>query len=289
MAISAVVAVGESADPLVAKLKSKASKLKIGAGARRRQGNGHGPARHARASRQGRGLCRQGCGGRRETRARRVAHKSAGPRRLLPGRRLFDNVTPDNEDLPGRNLRAGADRAASEDARGSDQLINANQYANGTAVFTRSGGAARAIRARNRSRHGRRQRADPRADRVFFFRRLAQFALRRSHVHGMEGVRFYTRGKVVTTRWPMRTRCQGLTCPRSADASKRVPLAFRIQLSARENILALIRAAQGRSGAPDAPERAAVAAHLANASRRPAPGFYIRSAVAAFSATARRS
>ena len=43
-------------------------------------------------------------------------------------------------------------------------------------------------------------------------------------------------------------------------------------MSARENILGRIREAQGRSGAPDAQERAAVAAHLATHPEGPRPG-----------------
>src|SRR6187397_1671628 len=56
-------------------------------------------------------------------------------------------------------------------------------------------------------------------------------------------------------------------------------------MSARENILARIRAAQGRSGAPDPPERAAVAAHLATHPEGPRPGF-TSDAIAGFSACA---
>ncbi|MCK7498134.1 MAG: aldehyde dehydrogenase family protein [Comamonadaceae bacterium] len=51
-------------------------------------------------------------------------------------------------------------------------LINANPYANGTAIFTRSGDAARRFEQRDRGRHGRHQRADPGADGVLLVRRL---------------------------------------------------------------------------------------------------------------------
>ena len=56
-------------------------------------------------------------------------------------------------------------------------------------------------------------------------------------------------------------------------------------MSARENILARIRAAQGRSGAPDAQERAAVAAHLATHPEGPRPGS-TADTIAGFSACA---
>ena len=75
MAISAVVAVGDAGDPLVAKLEQKARALKVGA--EHRRGHGHGPARHRRAPRQGRAATStpastQGAdAGRRRPRARR--------------------------------------------------------------------------------------------------------------------------------------------------------------------------------------------------------------------------
>jgi L-lactate dehydrogenase complex protein LldG len=56
-------------------------------------------------------------------------------------------------------------------------------------------------------------------------------------------------------------------------------------MSARENILGRIRAAQGRTGAPAAEERAAVAAHLHAHPEGPRPGF-TRDAIAGFSACA---
>ena len=65
MAISAVVAVGDVADPLVAMLEDKAAKLKVGP--RRRRRRRHGAAHHPRASRQGRGLYRRRRGGGRDS------------------------------------------------------------------------------------------------------------------------------------------------------------------------------------------------------------------------------
>ena len=76
MAISAVVAVGAAADPLVALLKKKAEAIVVGPG--RQGGRGHGAARHAPAPRQGRGLRRPGREGRRE--ARRGRPRPQGPR-----------------------------------------------------------------------------------------------------------------------------------------------------------------------------------------------------------------
>ena len=62
------------------------------------------------------------------------------------------------------------------------ELVNAHEYGNGVAIFTRDGGAAREFARRVQSRHGRHQRADPGADGVPLFRRLEALAVRRLHV-----------------------------------------------------------------------------------------------------------
>jgi len=82
-------------------------------------------------------------------------------------------------------------------------LVNSHEFANGTAVFTRDGGAARAFV----------QRIEvgmvgvnvpipvPMAFMSFGGWRRSSFA---DHaMHGMEGIRFYTRLKTVTSRWPV--------------------------------------------------------------------------------------
>ena len=83
------------------------------------------------------------------------------------------------------------------------ELINANPYGNGVALFTRDGGAARRFEREVEVGHGRHQRADPGArspgiPSVVGRRRCSATA----PIYGPEGIRFYTRPKVVTTRWP---------------------------------------------------------------------------------------
>ncbi len=75
-------------------------------------------------------------------------------------------------------------------------LINRNELANGTAIFTRDGGAAPAVPARRRGQHGGRQRA------YYSFGGWKSSLFGDTHAHGVEGVHFFTRGKVVTSRWP---------------------------------------------------------------------------------------
>lgn len=81
-------------------------------------------------------------------------------------------------------------------------LVNRNPYANGTAIFTESGGAAR--RFQNEIQVGMVGINVPIPVPVAFF----SFGGWKSslfgdlHVHGVESVKFYTRTKVITTRWP---------------------------------------------------------------------------------------
>ena len=58
-----------------------------------------------------------------------------------------------------------------------------------------------AVPARGRGRHGRRQRADPGPVAYYSFGGWKNSLFGDTHAHGMEGVHFFTRGKVVTSRW----------------------------------------------------------------------------------------
>ena len=118
------------------------------------------------------------------------------------GPTLFDQVQPSmtiyREEIFGPVLVVlRADSLAQAIA-----IVNANPYANGAALFTRSGHAARRFQ----------EELDvgmlginvpipvPMAFHSFGGWKNSLFG--DLHVHGMDGVRFYTRGKVVTARWP---------------------------------------------------------------------------------------
>jgi malonate-semialdehyde dehydrogenase (acetylating)/methylmalonate-semialdehyde dehydrogenase len=82
------------------------------------------------------------------------------------------------------------------------KLVNAHEFANGTAVFTRDGGAARAfVQQIEVGMVGVNVPIPvPMAFMSFGGWRRSSFA---DHaMHGMEGIRFYTRLKTVTSRWP---------------------------------------------------------------------------------------
>jgi malonate-semialdehyde dehydrogenase (acetylating)/methylmalonate-semialdehyde dehydrogenase len=82
------------------------------------------------------------------------------------------------------------------------ELINANEYGNGVAVFTRDGGVAREFVRQVAGGHGGRERAAAGADGLQQLRRLEAQPVRRPPCVRPEGVRFYTKHKAVMQRWP---------------------------------------------------------------------------------------
>ncbi len=119
------------------------------------------------------------------------------------GGSLFDRVTPAmriyREEIFGPVLVV----VRVPDLESAIRLVNAHEFANGTAVFTRDGGAARAfVQAIEVGMVGVNVPIPvPMAFMSFGGWRRSSFA---DHaMHGMEGVRFYTRLKTVTSRWPV--------------------------------------------------------------------------------------
>jgi malonate-semialdehyde dehydrogenase (acetylating)/methylmalonate-semialdehyde dehydrogenase len=81
-------------------------------------------------------------------------------------------------------------------------LINSHEYANGTAIFTRDGGAARTYA--NRIHVGMVGINVPIPVPMAFhsFGGWKRSVFGPLNMHGQDGVRFYTRMKTVTARWP---------------------------------------------------------------------------------------
>ena len=117
------------------------------------------------------------------------------------GPTLFDNVTPDmsiyTDEIFGPVLSVVRVDGYGE---GLD-LINSNPYGNGTALFTNDGGAAR--RFQNEVQVGMIGINVPVPVPVGYYSfggwKASLFG--DTHAHGTEGFHFYTRGKVITTRW----------------------------------------------------------------------------------------
>jgi len=84
------------------------------------------------------------------------------------------------------------------------ELVNANPYGNGAVIFTASGEAARTFHRRVRAGMVGINVPIPVPVAWHSFGGWKDSLFGESHVYGPEGVRFYTRGKVITQRWPQR-------------------------------------------------------------------------------------
>ncbi|MGH6954811.1 MAG: CoA-acylating methylmalonate-semialdehyde dehydrogenase [Alphaproteobacteria bacterium] len=213
MAISAVVAVGAAADPLVGLLQRKAAAIKVGPGDA--EGVDMGPLVTQTHRDKVKGYVDLGAkeGAKLVVDGRGLAVKG-GENGFFLGTTLFDHVTPQmtiyRDEIFGPVLIVLRVKTLEE----AIALVNANPYANGTAIFTESGGAAR--RFENEIQVGMVGVNVPIPVPVAFFSfggwKGSLFG--DLHVHGVEGVKFYTRTKAVTTRWPHQdTPAPGLNMP----------------------------------------------------------------------------
>src|SRR5207247_615978 len=82
------------------------------------------------------------------------------------------------------------------------ELINANRYANGTAIFTGSGQAARIFNRKVQVGMIGVNVPIPVPMAFYSFGGWKDSLFGDHHIHGPEGVRFYTRAKAITSRWP---------------------------------------------------------------------------------------
>jgi malonate-semialdehyde dehydrogenase (acetylating)/methylmalonate-semialdehyde dehydrogenase len=81
-------------------------------------------------------------------------------------------------------------------------IINANPYANGTAIFTRDGGAARQFQFDVQVGMVGVNVPVPVPVSYYSFGGWKASLFGDTHMYGPEGINFYTRAKVVTSRWP---------------------------------------------------------------------------------------
>ena len=99
-------------------------------------------------------------------------------------------------------------------------LVNRNPYGNGTALFTRSGAAARVFERDVQVGMVGINVPVPVPMAFFSFGGWKQSLFGDLHVHGMEGIKFYTRTKAVTRRWTEIPSSGRSTCRRSASSGK---------------------------------------------------------------------
>jgi malonate-semialdehyde dehydrogenase (acetylating) / methylmalonate-semialdehyde dehydrogenase len=201
MAISAVVAVGEAGDALVERLRARAAALKVGPGSR--PGVDMGPLVTAAHRDRIRGLIQKGVEeGARVVLDGRSLQVPGSERGFFLGPTLLDHVRPEmtvyREEIFGPVLVVL--RAATLDE--AIALVNRNPYGNGTALFTGSGRAARRFEHEIQVGMVGINVAIPVPMAFYSFGGWKQSLFGDLHVHGVEGVKFYTRTKAVTTRWP---------------------------------------------------------------------------------------
>jgi malonate-semialdehyde dehydrogenase (acetylating)/methylmalonate-semialdehyde dehydrogenase len=199
MAISAVVAVGDIADDLVDRIAKRAVNLRTGDG---RRSCDMGPLVTAAARDRVSGYVDAG-----EDAAAtlvvdgRGVTPDADGEGYFVGPTLFDHVTTDmsiyTDEIFGPVLSV-LRVATYDDAL---DLINSNPYGNGTAIFTNDGGAAR--RFQNEVEVGMVgvNVPVPVPMAYYSFGGWKNSLFGDTHAHGTEGVHFFTRGKVVTSRW----------------------------------------------------------------------------------------
>jgi malonate-semialdehyde dehydrogenase (acetylating)/methylmalonate-semialdehyde dehydrogenase len=200
MAISVVVAVGDVGDRLVGAIAERLPKLTIGPGTDPESEMGPLITREHRdkvASAIERG---------REQGATVVAdgreHERTDSDGFFLGVSLLDDVTPQmdcyRDEIFGPVLSVVRTDTYEEAVR----LVNENPYGNGVAIYTRDGGAARQFQFEVEAGMVGVNVPIPVPVGYYSFGGWKASLFGDAHMYGPEGVQFYTKGKVVTSRWP---------------------------------------------------------------------------------------
>ncbi|MDA2806269.1 CoA-acylating methylmalonate-semialdehyde dehydrogenase [Nocardiopsis suaedae] len=201
MAISVAVAVGEAADALVPVLADQARAVKVGPG--HDAGNDMGPvitaeARERVASYVASGT-EQGAVAVVDGRGLKVDGHEDG---FFIGPSVLDKVTTDMDVYTTEVFGPLLVVVRAADLDEAIDIVNANPYGNGTAVFTGDGEAARRFQRRVSVGMIGVNVPIPVPMAHYSFGGWKDSLFGDTHIHGPEGVRFYTRAKAVTSRWP---------------------------------------------------------------------------------------
>jgi malonate-semialdehyde dehydrogenase (acetylating)/methylmalonate-semialdehyde dehydrogenase len=201
MAISVLVAVGDAADRLLPRVRERLRRLKVAPGLEADADMGPLVTRELRdrvlsyieqGEVAGAELLEDG----------RQLRMTGHERGYFLGPCLFDHVTPGmtiyTDEIFGPVLsvvRAGTyDEAL--------QLVNDSPYANGVAIFTNDGSAARRFQNEVQAGMIGVNVPIPVPMAYYSFGGWKSSLFGNAHIYGREGIQFYTRGKVVTSRWP---------------------------------------------------------------------------------------
>jgi malonate-semialdehyde dehydrogenase (acetylating)/methylmalonate-semialdehyde dehydrogenase len=201
MAISVVVAVGDAADRLLPKIQERLATLKIGSAEDPDAEMGplitaehrdkvvayidSGVEEGAKLVRDGRRLAIPGC--------------EDG---YFVGPTLFDDVKSNMKIYRDEIFGPVLSVVRTADYNDAVSLVNANPYANGTAIFTNDGGAARRFQREIQVGMVGINVPIPVPLGFYSFGGWKNSLFGAHSIYGPDGVHFYTRPKVVTTRWP---------------------------------------------------------------------------------------
>jgi malonate-semialdehyde dehydrogenase (acetylating)/methylmalonate-semialdehyde dehydrogenase len=199
MALSVTVAVGAVADRLVEAIAARLPKLRIGDGAQ--PDTDMGPLITAEHRDRVAGYI--------------AAGEQAGADVVVDGRSadvpedgfflgttLLDRVTPEMSVYTDEIFGPVLDVVRVDTYEEGLRVINSNPYANGTAIFTRDGGAARQFQFDVEVGMVGINVPIPVPVAYYSFGGWKASLFGDTHMYGPEGINFYTRGKVVTSRWP---------------------------------------------------------------------------------------
>jgi malonate-semialdehyde dehydrogenase (acetylating)/methylmalonate-semialdehyde dehydrogenase len=202
MAIATVVAVGDVAEPLVTAIKDRLPKVKVGPGTDPEAEMGPLVTRQHRdkvasyldsSPAQGATVVADG---------RQHPLYDAREGGFFLGVSLIDHVTPEmdayKDEIFGPVLTVVRVKTYDEAVR----LVNDNPYGNGTAIFTRDGGAARQFQFEVQAGMVGVNVPIPVPVAYYSFGGWKASLFGDVHMYGPEGIQFYTRAKIVTSRWP---------------------------------------------------------------------------------------
>ena len=204
MAISVVVAVGDIAEPLIAKITERMDRLKVGPGNDPTSDFGPVITREHRdrivnyvatASADGISVLRDGTA-------------LAAQDGFYVGPCLLDNVRPGTKAYDDEIFGPVLGIARVNTFNDAVALINANPFGNGTAIFTRDGNAARLFARQVTVGMIGINVPIPVPVSSYSFGGWKNSLFGHSHIYGPEGFMFYTRAKVITTRWPQPSESQ---------------------------------------------------------------------------------
>jgi malonate-semialdehyde dehydrogenase (acetylating)/methylmalonate-semialdehyde dehydrogenase len=199
MAISVLVTVGDAAEKLMPRVEEKIKAVKVADGAQ--EDADMGPLVTAAHRDRVAGYISEGvaAGATLLTDGRPLAAEQDG---FFLGPTLFDNVTPEMSIYTDEIFGPVLSNVRVDSYEDALALLEANPYANGVAIFTNDGGAARKFQNEVPVGMVGINVPIPVPTAYYSFGGWKASLFGDAHIYGPEGVKFYTRGKVVTSRWP---------------------------------------------------------------------------------------